>query len=141
MRSIFHHKILQRVWQITDQNEWFAFDFVADIEWPKHMEGMYEFELASDDGSIFMIDDEVIINNDGHHGMIFKRTSKMMKAGKYKIRVLYFQGAATKLGLVFNYRAQGDLKFQPFYTKKFEQMRHSHFWFRDKWRGKFMHIL
>lgn len=54
-------------------------------------EGVYGFELISDDGSNLFINDELLIDNDGIHGM--RSVSRFAALGKgfHKIRMNYFQ--------------------------------------------------
>jgi hypothetical protein len=52
---------------------------------------VYTFYTNSDDGSKLYIDDALIVGNDGLHGPLEKSGSTGLKAGKHKIRVIYFQ--------------------------------------------------
>jgi len=61
-------------------------------------EGFYDFFTVSDDGSRLYIDDDVIVNNDGLHGMIEKSGNVFLKKGYHKIKVDFFQ-AGGGLGL------------------------------------------
>ena len=51
---------------------------------------MIEFELASDDGSRLLIDDEVVVDNGGLHGTQEKRGSAPLSRGWHKISVEWF---------------------------------------------------
>ena len=51
---------------------------------------MIEFALASDDGSRLLIDDEVVVDNDGLHGTQEKRGSAPLSRGWHKISVEWF---------------------------------------------------
>ena len=51
---------------------------------------MIEFELASDDGSRLLIDDEVVVDNGGLHGTQEKRGSAPLARGWHKISVEWF---------------------------------------------------
>ncbi|MEL7496483.1 MAG: PVC-type heme-binding CxxCH protein [Planctomycetota bacterium] len=52
--------------------------------------GVYQFFISSDDGSTLYLDDKLLINNDGDHGMSEKRGKVNLKPGRYPIRVNYF---------------------------------------------------
>lgn len=60
-----------------------------------HLEeaGDYRFSLASDDGSKLYIDDKVIVDNDGDHGVITVSGGVTLDAGKHAIRVEYFNAS------------------------------------------------
>ncbi len=55
-------------------------------------EGIYTFYTSSDDGSRLYIDDQLIVDNDGIHGLIKKSGKAALKKGKHTIVVRYFQG-------------------------------------------------
>ena len=52
--------------------------------------GKYTFFIASDDGSRFYIDGELLIDNDGLHGMVEKKGSVKLTAGLHPIIATYF---------------------------------------------------
>jgi hypothetical protein len=52
--------------------------------------GAYTFFISSDDGSRFYIDGELLINNDGLHGMVEKRGTVNLTAGLHPITATYF---------------------------------------------------
>ena len=51
---------------------------------------MYSRWAASDDGSRLFIDDEIVIDNDGLHGLIEKSIQLPLKQGWHPIRVEWF---------------------------------------------------
>jgi len=53
--------------------------------------GTYTFYTNSDDGSFLYIDNHLVVNNDGLHGMRTKRGSKRLNAGSAKITVWFFE--------------------------------------------------
>jgi len=67
-----------------------AIQFVANLHIP--VDGDYEFFTRSDDGSILKIDDRMVVNNDGDHGV--KEQSGMMRltAGIHRLEVGWFNG-------------------------------------------------
>jgi hypothetical protein len=76
----------------------FAFVFYGYIDAPQ--DGLYQFTLASDDGSRLKIGDTEVINNDGLHAADPKTGSIGLKAGKHSITVEYFDaGGAVSLAV------------------------------------------
>lgn len=53
---------------------------------------VYSFFLTSDDGSRLIIDDKILIDNDGSHAMEEKSNTLALSAGYHKISLYYFQG-------------------------------------------------
>ena len=51
--------------------------------------GTYTFYTNSDDGSFLYIDNHLVVNNDGLHGMRTKHGSKLLNAGSAKITVWF----------------------------------------------------
>ncbi len=70
-------------------NSNFAFTFKGYISIPK--DGFYTFYLESNDGSVLILNDDKIIDNDGAHGNAEESASISLKAGMHKIEVKYFQ--------------------------------------------------
>ena len=58
---------------------------------PVKKEEVYEFTLTTDDGSRLYIDGECLIENDGAHGPIEKKATKLLTKGKHDIRIEYFE--------------------------------------------------
>lgn len=77
--------------------EWFGINARALLMVEK--EGVYEFTLTSDDGSILYINDTEIINNDGTHSTRAKTGSLFLSAGSHDLQLKYFQGPATEIAL------------------------------------------
>lgn len=50
----------------------------------------YTFKAATDDGSKFYIDGELMYDNDGAHGSITKIVTKTLTKGKHQLRMEYF---------------------------------------------------
>jgi alpha-L-fucosidase len=59
--------------------------------------GLYRFALTSDDGSRLLINDKIVVDNDGLHGSETIEGTAALAAGPHKIRVEYFNktGGAT----------------------------------------------
>ena len=65
-------------------------------------EGEYRFMLGSDDGSKLIIDDKVVINNDGEHGMVRKNARITLSPGRHAVQVEYFEkGGGEELVVTF----------------------------------------
>jgi alpha-L-fucosidase len=67
----------------------YGFAFHGLIKIPA--DGIYDFYISSDDGSKLFIDDKMIIDNDGLHGMSEKNSSVPLAKGYHKIQVLFFE--------------------------------------------------
>ena len=55
------------------------------------LDGEYIFSTDSDDGSRLLIGDEVVVNNDGLHGMVKRTGSIPLHAGWHRIRIEFFE--------------------------------------------------
>jgi alpha-L-fucosidase len=76
----------------------FAFAFEGYIRIEK--DGVYHFYIASDDGSRLLIDDILVVDNDGDHGTVEKSGRTALKKGYHKIKVVYFDsGGGNELRL------------------------------------------
>jgi Chitobiase/beta-hexosaminidase C-terminal domain/PA14 domain len=71
--------------------------------------GMYDFYTISDDGSMLYIDDQLIVNNDGNHGMEERSDKAFLAKGMHKIKVAYYDAGGDN-GLNVNYNLQGENK-------------------------------
>ena len=79
------------------------------------------FRLVSDDGSKLYVDDKLVIDNGGNHGLDPRDAETILKAGKHPFRVEYFQGGGGK-GISLQWRRHGEKEFavvpQEFFTFK-----------------------
>ncbi len=80
-------KIVMNVPQLK-QRDRFALKFTGNVLAPKS--GKYTFYVASDDGSRIYLNDKLIVNNDGLHGMSEKSAAVDLPAGMHKLVVTYF---------------------------------------------------
>ncbi|MCH8806658.1 MAG: hypothetical protein IH986_11285 [Planctomycetes bacterium] len=99
--SRFEKRMFTESWQTIDRNfkgkrpdprlpaDGFSYRFEGwlVIDAP----GRYTLELASDDGSRLWIDDELVINHWGHHGLSAKRTTVELAKGPHAIRMDYYE--------------------------------------------------
>jgi alpha-N-arabinofuranosidase len=81
----------------------FGVKYTGYIKIPK--DGMYNFYLNSDDGSILLIDNKTIINNDGCHAPVESSGIAILKEGFHQIEVSYFQQGG---GMALNVGIEGD---------------------------------
>ncbi len=70
------------------QDDGFALRFTGTISVPRA--GKYTFATTSDDGSRLYINDQLLVDNDGLHGMREQTGTVDLTAGKHKIVVTYF---------------------------------------------------
>ncbi len=101
-------KLERPYFDITPATREFSFGFVftGDLKVPADAE--YTFLLDSDDGSRLSIDGEQILLYDGIHGIGSPKSAKvMLKAGRRKIRVDYFQGPTGDKGLYLSWSGPG----------------------------------
>lgn len=66
----------------------FALRFTGMIQIPRS--GKYTFFISSDDGSRIYLDDKLLVDNDGLHGMVEKSSAVDLSAGAHKLIVTYF---------------------------------------------------
>ena len=75
-------------------------------------DGIWEFSLTSDDGSVLWVDDQKVVDHDGFHGSEAKVGAVPLRGGLHKIRVVMFQGGGAK-ALSLGWRRQGEAEFTP----------------------------
>lgn len=71
--------------------------------------GRYRFYLKSDDGSRLYIDGQLVVRNDGTHGMTEKSGSIDLSSGFHDIEVWFFERGG-KAGIVMSWMPPGDDK-------------------------------
>jgi len=85
---------------ITKDGENYGLRFSGFIKIPT--DGLFTFYTSSDDGSRLRIGDEVVVNNDGLHGVMRLGGLTRLKAGMHPITVTFFEaGGAEKLELSY----------------------------------------
>lgn len=67
----------------------FAYEFRALVNIPSR--GVYQFYSYSDDGSVLMIDNQVVVDNDGGHSARRRVGKVALEAGLHELKVLYFE--------------------------------------------------
>jgi len=78
-----------------DVDEGFGFRFRALISIA--VEGTYTFYTTSDDGSKLLIDDILVVNNDGLHGTTEQAGNVDLAAGEHTIEVTYFEKSGSNV--------------------------------------------
>jgi len=63
------------------------FDGMINIQ----QDGLFNFYIESNDGSVLLIDDDKVIDNDGSHGATEEMVSISLMKGMHKITLKYFQ--------------------------------------------------
>jgi hexosaminidase len=69
--------------------EFFGLEFIGFIQVPEN--GVYAFNLSSDDGSRLYIGNELLIDYDGVHGANWKTGKIALKKGFHPIHLIFFQ--------------------------------------------------
>lgn len=76
--------------KISSAKDLFALKFEGKIQIKKA--GLYNFFLQSNDGSRLLIDNKIIVDNDGSHGADAEKSGKiMLVSGSHPVKLLYFQ--------------------------------------------------
>jgi alpha-L-fucosidase len=73
--------------------------------------GIYDFYTESDDGSLLFIDEQLIIDNNGNHGMEEKTGKAILEKGMHKIKMIYYDGAGDN-GLKVSFNVSGQNKLE-----------------------------
>jgi alpha-L-fucosidase len=87
-----------------EQKDHYGFLFEGFIQLEE--DGIYDFYTDSDDGSELYINDRLVVDNDGLHGMQTKKGAIPLEKGFHKIRVSYFEKDGNDALKVF-YRGPG----------------------------------
>ena len=87
------------------QEDFFNFEFNGYINLPEN--GNYFFRTTSDDGSRLILDDSVVVDNDGKHGnKTIASDTVYLAAGLHKLSVQYFDNEGNQ-NLVVQYKGPG----------------------------------
>ncbi len=86
------------------QDDRFALRFTGNIQVPKT--GRYTFATSSDDGSRLYVGDQLVVNNDGLHGMRKQAGNIELTAGSHPLIVTYFDNGGGE-GLVVTWSGPG----------------------------------
>jgi cytochrome c len=92
----------------AESNFAFTFDGYLKVE----DAGEYYFKMQSDDGSKYWLNDQLIGDQDGLHGMEGSAVTVKLEKGFYKLRTEVFQGGGG-FGLSFEVRVPGNSEYIP----------------------------
>ena len=88
----------------------FGYVFTGFIDIPS--DGIWEFSLLSDDGSVLDIDGTRVVDNDGSHSAIATTGRIPLLKGLHPFRLVYFEDYEGE-SLVWLWRAEGEARFSP----------------------------
>ena len=77
-----------------DRDDRFGFRFTGCVRVER--DGLYAFQIASNDGSRLRIGDALLVDNDGQHGVQEVAGIVALKAGYHPIEVVYFESGGTE---------------------------------------------
>jgi outer membrane protein OmpA-like peptidoglycan-associated protein len=106
---------------IKKTNNWNSFAIIYTGKFEVKDSTEYEFILKSDDGSRLWIDSIEVINHDGVHQFSEPKKGKIaLNKGFHNMKVWYFQGMPTRMGLLLLVKSAKDKDFKPFDLKPLE---------------------
>lgn len=73
----------------AETEDFFGFEFTGYLYVPA--DGIYDFYTESDDGSVLMIGNEVVVDNDGSHGAIRATGKIALSKGYHSFILRYFE--------------------------------------------------
>lgn len=88
----------------------FGYEFFGFIQIAE--DGIYDFYTESDDGSVLFIGEQLIVDNDGSHGIIRATGRIALKKGLHAFRLLYFEDYAGQK-LDWGMKLSTKERFQP----------------------------
>jgi cytochrome c len=95
--------------KFKDLSEFFIVEAEGYLNIEKDMKAT--FRMWSDDGSKLYINDELVVDLDGNHGVESAENTVALKKGYHKFRIEYYNGAAGKF-LSFNWKPEGASAFE-----------------------------
>ncbi|QZT36847.1 metallophosphoesterase [Halosquirtibacter xylanolyticus] len=101
--------------------DYYGFVFEGWIKIPHR--AFYRFYTYTDDGSVLTIDDCVVVNNDGAHGVVRRDGLVALDAGYHKIRLEYFEsymGQKLDVGMSSVYSSEMVIPDNMLYVKRSE---------------------
>ena len=82
----FSTEVLDEISEVANT----AVVFTAQLE--VSTPGEYTFYTTSDDGSTLYVDNQLVVNNDGDHGVQERSGSVSLAKGKHTLKIEYFNG-------------------------------------------------
>lgn len=89
------------------REDYFGYAFHTWIQIPRR--GVYRFYTYSDDGSKLLIDNQVVVDNDGSHSARYASGKVALDAGFHDLKLLYFEsymGQELEVGIASRDRAE-----------------------------------
>jgi PA14 domain len=89
---------------VSSMNEWFGIDFTGKFH--TAAQGHYCFKVGSDDGAIFYLNNNVVVDNDLRidQAIHYTTSSKVwLNKGSFPIRMKYYQGPRVRIALQLFY--------------------------------------
>ncbi len=83
------------------------FGLYADGYMEVKEDGLYTFRMWSDDGSKLWIDDQLIVDHDGRHGISMKENAVQLAKGYHKVKIQFFDSGGGRF-LSFNIKRPSD---------------------------------
>jgi len=84
-----------------------SFGMVLHSEMTIEYKACYEFELETDDGSLFWLDKKLVINNKGNHKMKLVKDTIQLDPGTYQAKIWYHQAFPDRYGFIFDSKYVG----------------------------------
>ena len=104
--------------------EWFAIHYKGNLVVPTA--GDYQFKITSDDGSLVLIESNIVVDNDGQHGFVSAQSENVpLEAKVYPIEILYYQGPKFSLGIQLFWKKPGDSDYSIIPATAFEKLQKS----------------
>lgn len=107
-------KVVERV-DLSTKGDFAGFDTdfvaVATASLEVKADGLHEFRLTSDDGSVLFIDNHPVVNHDGRHAATSRTGSVTLKQGRVSLKVLMFEGEGEQV-LRVEMKAPGAKEFK-----------------------------
>ena len=79
---------------VRPRDEHFGVVYTGLIDVPAN--GVWRFTLESDDGSVLVIDDAVVVEHDGPHGTTSRQGQAVLAKGLHPFRLAYFNGTGQR---------------------------------------------
>jgi outer membrane protein OmpA-like peptidoglycan-associated protein len=90
---------------VSKRFEWFGLLYTGKFQVQKP--GKYRWIVESDDGSLLWVDGKEVVSNDGIHSAKREEGEIELAAGPHDLKVWFFQGPATELGIQLFVQAPG----------------------------------
>jgi hypothetical protein len=82
---------------VLKQDDWFGIRYEGTFFVPN--DGVFNFEVTSDDGAILYIDGQRVVDADGIHSAVTSTGRKDLRSGNHRLRLDYFQSSKGQVAL------------------------------------------